>query len=78
MDSLSHSRYIREIIVNTDSAAIADDARRSFGATIHMRPDYLLGDMIVAQPLIEYDLAHSEGEYYLQTHSTNPVLFHFL
>ena len=74
MESLSRSQYVQEIIVNTDSVEIASNAQRNFDVTIHMRPDYLLGDMVGIQPLIEYDLAHSEGEYYLQTHSTNPLL----
>lgn len=74
MDSLGRSRYIREVIINTDSPGIAEDAQRTFGATIHIRPDYLLGDMIGASPLIEYDITHTDGEYFLQTHSTNPLL----
>ena len=74
MDSLSQSRHIREVIVNTDSVEIAEDARRTFGATIHMRPERLLGDMISASPLIEYDINNSDGEFFLQTHSTNPLL----
>lgn len=74
MESLSQSRFIREIIVNTDSPAIADDARRNFGATIHMRPERLLGDTISASPLIEYDVENTDGEFFLQTHSTNPLL----
>jgi N-acylneuraminate cytidylyltransferase len=74
MESLGRSKYIREVIINTDSVEIADDAHRTFGATIHMRPDWLCGDMVGATPLIEYDLANSGGDYFLQTHSTNPML----
>jgi len=74
MDSLIRSKYIQEVIVNTDSTSIAEDARRNFGAIIHMRPDYLLGDKVGASPIIAYDVAHTEGEYFFQTHSTNPLL----
>jgi len=73
MQSLCESRYVDEIIVNTDSDVIAE-AVATFGATVLQRPDHLLGDMVGIQPLIEWDLAHSNGEYYLQTHSTNPLL----
>jgi N-acylneuraminate cytidylyltransferase len=30
--------------------------------------------MVRANPLIEWDLAQVEGEFFLQTHSTNPLL----
>ena len=74
MESLSKSRYIDEIIINTDSKEIAKSATDTFKVTILERPDFLLGDMISIQPLIEYDLSQTRGEYYLQTHSTNPLV----
>lgn len=74
MDTLSRSRFIREVIVDTDSPEIAEDAKDTFGATIHMRPDYLKGDMVNAISLIEYDIAQTNGEYFIQTHSTNPLV----
>lgn len=74
MDSLSRSKFIEEVIINTDSPEIAESAERAFGATIHMRPEWLRGDMVGASPLIEYDLTKTDGEYFLQTHSTNPLL----
>ena len=30
--------------------------------------------MVVANQLIEYDISNSNGDFYLQTHSTNPLL----
>lgn len=74
MESLSESKYVKEIVINTDSEAIAEDAVKNFKVTILERPDFLLGDMVSIQPLIEYDLAQTKGEFYLQTHSTNPLL----
>jgi len=75
MEALSNSSYVDEIIVNTDSPRIAKSAKDNFDKVkILERPDFLLGDVISIQPLIEYDLANSDGEYYLQTHSTNPLL----
>ena len=75
METLTNSKYIDEIIINTDSPEIAKSAKDNFNkATILERPEFLLGDMISIQPLIEYDLANSDGAYYLQTHSTNPLL----
>jgi CMP-N-acetylneuraminic acid synthetase len=75
MEALSNSKYVDEIVVNTDSPEIAKSAADNFDKVkILERPDFLLGDMVSIQPLIEYDLANSDGEYYLQTHSTNPLL----
>lgn len=74
MESLSKSEYIKEIVINTDSEEIAQEATNNFEVTILKRPDFLLGDMVSIQPLIEYDLSQTKGEFYLQTHSTNPLL----
>ena len=74
MENLTKSKYIDEIIINTDSDEIAKSAKENFNVTILNRPDYLKGDMVSIQPLIEYDLLNTNGEYYLQTHSTNPLL----
>mgnify|MGYP000064684592 CR=1 FL=1 len=74
MENLSKSKYIDEIIINTDSDEIAKSAKDNFNVTILDRPNYLKGDMVGIQPLIEYDLLNTNGEYYLQTHSTNPLL----
>jgi len=74
IETLSKSKYIGEIVINTDSEEIIKDAKSNFNVTILKRPEFLLGDMVGIQPLIEYDLSQTNGEYYLQTHSTNPVL----
>jgi CMP-N-acetylneuraminic acid synthetase len=74
IESLSKSKYIKEIVINTDSPEIADNAKKNFEVTILKRPDFLLGDMVSIQPLIAYDLSQTKGEFYLQTHSTNPLL----
>ena len=74
MEALSKAKHVDEIIINTDSEIIAKDAKENFDVTILERPDYLKGDHVSIQPLIEYDLANSGGEFYLQTHSSNPLL----
>jgi len=74
LEALNNSKYIEEIIINTDSDLIANDAQQHFEVTIHKRPAYLQGDMIIANQLIEYDISESDGDFYLQTHSTNPLL----
>lgn len=74
LETLRASRFVREIVVDTDSEEIARGAEELFGARILWRPDVLLGHMVGIKPLIEYDLGQTEGEYFLQTHSTNPLL----
>ncbi|QTE40242.1 acylneuraminate cytidylyltransferase family protein [Mucilaginibacter gossypii] len=75
METLSKSAYINEILVNTDSEEIAESARANFDKVrVLERPDFLLGDMVSIQPLIAYDIEQTDAEYFLQTHSTNPLL----
>jgi CMP-N-acetylneuraminic acid synthetase len=75
MEALSRSKYITDIIVNTDDDTIAESATSNFDKiTILKRPEFLLGDMVTIQPLIAYDLSQTTGDFFLQTHSTNPLL----
>ncbi len=73
MDTLLDSQYVTRIVVNSDSDAIGLEAER-MGATYVRRPEHLLGGTVRANPLIAWDLGQVEGEFFLQTHSTNPLL----
>ena len=75
LELLSKSKYIDEIIINTDSKKIAKNAKEFFDVTIHMRPDYLLKiESNEANLIIEDDISKIDCEYFIQTHSTNPLL----
>jgi CMP-N-acetylneuraminic acid synthetase len=74
MDALRGSKYIDEILVNTDSETIGREAERLFGARYIPRPAHLLGDHVSMTPLIEYDLSQCDATVMLQTHSTNPLI----
>ena len=75
INSLIQSEYVKEIIINTDSERIAEEAKKNFDVTIHMRPDYLLNIQCdEASQIMAYDLTQTDGEYFLQSHSTNPLL----
>jgi len=75
MDSLTNSKYITEIIINTDSEEIAKSAKDNFDVSIHMRPEHLLTiNSNEANLIMEHDLSITAGDYFLQTHSTNPLL----
>ena len=75
VDTLNESGVIDEIIINTDSEEIANNAKKHFDVTIHMRPEYLL-NILADEPyqIMSYDLEKTNGEYFIQTHSTNPLV----
>ncbi|MFC1547125.1 cytidylyltransferase domain-containing protein [Candidatus Neomarinimicrobiota bacterium] len=75
MDSLAECRHITEIIINTDSEELAANAEEHFAVTIHMRPDHLLTiTSDEAYQIMAHDLTLTDGEYFLQTHSTTPLV----
>jgi CMP-N-acetylneuraminic acid synthetase len=75
IETLSKSEYISEVILNTDDLEIAREATDNFNVTIHMRPEYLLHiTSNEASQIMTHDLSITEGEHFLQTHSTNPLL----
>lgn len=73
MDALLASRHVTRILINSDSDEIGREAER-MGAVYVPRPTHLLGHMVRMNPLIEWDLEQTEGEMFLQTHATNPLL----
>jgi N-acylneuraminate cytidylyltransferase len=75
LEILTKSNYIEEIVINTDDEEIARQATDYFDVTIHMRPEYLLTiTSNEASQIMAYDLSIMEGEHFLQTHSTNPLV----
>lgn len=73
--ALEKSEYIQEILINTDSEAIALDAAKHFPKVrIIKRPLHLQGDMVPMNDIIGYDISQCTGEHFLQTHSTNPLI----
>lgn len=74
LETLSESNMIQEIIVDTDDDVIAETVQYFPKVKLLKRPDFLLGDQIGIQPLIEYDISHTDSQYFLQTHSTNPCV----
>jgi N-acylneuraminate cytidylyltransferase len=76
MKILLASKYIDKIVINTDSDLIANDAKKNFKDQVIIidRPKSIQGDFVSMNKIIEYDLEQLEGEHFLQTHSTNPLL----
>ena len=76
MNSLLASKYIDKVVINTDSEIIADDTKKNFGDRVVIidRPVEIQGGDVSMNVIIDYDLNQLDGEHFLQTHSTNPLL----
>ncbi len=75
IQALSDCDLIGEIVIDTDSATIIEDAKREFPhVSLVERPEELCVDTIPMHEVLLYDLKHVEADLYLQTHSTNPLL----
>ena len=75
LENLESAKYVKEIIINTDSSKIISLVKKNFPEiTLISRPKYLLGDKIPMTPIIEHDLKYVKTKHFLQTHSTNPFL----
>jgi len=72
---LQESDLVQSIIIDTDSVSIAQNAKEHFSKVrIIERPHKIQGDMVEMNTIIAHDLSVTEGEHFLQTHSTNPLL----
>jgi len=66
---------IAEVIVDTDSEPVMDGLRRDFPQVrILPRPEHLRADAVPMNEILLYDTSQVEADFYLQTHSTNPLL----
>lgn len=74
LQSLQNCELIDEVIINTDSDKIANSAASFSKVKIHQRPEAICGDFVSMNDVIANDLENSDGDIYLQTHSTNPLL----
>ena len=63
------------VVQHTDSDIVSDSAiSMSKKVKIHKRIPELCGDLIPMNEIINYDINNSDGDFYIQTHSTNPLL----
>ena len=66
---------ISVIVVDTDSQPVMEDLRESF-PEVHVlpRPEHLRADDRPMNDILLYDTEQVEADFYIQTHSTNPLL----
>ncbi len=73
--TLLHVPQIAEVVVNTDSPEVSSGLQAHFPAVrIIERPVELCADTIPMNEILAYDMSQVEADFYLQTHSTNPLL----
>ena len=73
--TLDRTYAVDEIVINTDSAKVILDAPKlSAKVRVMERPEDIRGDDVSMNRVIEYDLSQTNGDIYLQTHATNPLL----
>ncbi len=75
LETLNAVPEIDTIIVDTDSEPVMDGVRRLFPAVnLIPRPGHLRADDVPMNDILLYDTAQVKADFYLQTHSTNPLL----
>jgi CMP-N-acetylneuraminic acid synthetase len=75
LETLVQVPEIDVVAVDTDSQPVMDGVRRSFpGVRLIERPDHLLADDVPMNDILLYDTSQIKADFYLQTHSTNPLL----
>ncbi len=66
---------IDRIVVDTDSDLILEGLQQDFPTVTRLRrPDELWAGTIPMNDILLHDAAEVEAEFYLQTHTTNPLL----
>ncbi len=68
-------REISQIVIDTDSPVIIERVSNQFPQIVLIeRPEHLRADDISMNEVLLYDTSQVEADFYLQTHSTNPLL----
>jgi CMP-N-acetylneuraminic acid synthetase len=66
---------ISQVVVDTDSQPIIEGIKRDFpSVTVLERPEHLRADKVSMNEVLLYDTSQVEADFYLQTHTTNPLL----
>ncbi len=66
---------IEQVLVDTDSEPVMEGLRKNFPQVkLVERPEHLRGDAVSMNEVLMYDTSLEPADFYLQTHSTNPLL----
>ncbi len=66
---------VDEVAIDTDSPLVLEDCAQVFPSVrLIKRPEELRGGMVPMNDILLYDVTLLKADYFLQTHSTNPLL----
>ncbi len=75
IDSLLACPEIEQVVVDTDSPPVMEGLRLNYPQVqVIERPEHLRPDDTPMNEVLAYDTSQVEADFYLQTHSTNPLL----
>ena len=75
IETLLNVPEIDKVVVDTDSGPVMDGLRRFFpGVGLIVRPEPLRADDVPMNDILLHDTGLFPADFYLQTHSTNPLL----
>jgi CMP-N-acetylneuraminic acid synthetase len=75
LETLLAVPQISQIVVDTDSEPVMQGLREHFPSVkIINRPEHLRADDVPMNEILAHDTSQVEADFYLQTHSTNPLL----
>jgi len=75
IETLSKVPEIDQIVVNSDSPNVIEGLQANFPTvSVLERPEHLRAESVPMNEVLAYDTSQIEADFYLQTHSTNPLL----
>lgn len=75
LETLLECEQITQIVVDTDSEIITQGIAEAYPSVLVLeRPQHLRSGSIPMNDILLHDVGQVEADYYLQTHSTNPLL----
>ena len=75
VNSLLACPLISQVVIDTDSKTIREDVFKEFPQVqLIDRPEHLRSGTVPMNQVLLHDISQVEADYYLQTHSTNPLL----
>ena len=73
--TLLHVPQVSQVVIDTDSDLIGFDAKRNFPQVrVLERPEHLRPDTVPMNDVLLNTVQQTDADFYLQTHSTNPLL----
>ena len=75
LTALLDCQNIKAVVINTDSNTVKEICSDKYpNVIIHDRPEHLKDGITPMNEIILNDLEQLDGDYFLQTHSTNPMI----